>query len=102
MSVYITEDDKFHKEVTKEKTKSYILGDSDKKWIQLPKQLGGKRVDVIEKIKNTMCKCGKHITDIYILDSKYSTMNCKTMGQWMWVETPNEEFRQMLREYGTK
>lgn len=76
-----------------------FVGDKyKKKWIQLPKQLGGKRCNVLDNCK-TKCDCGTHFTTLYILEGKYMTMNCKKANGWAWMLKPtNKSVSQIIKE----
>ena len=66
-------------------------------WIQLPFELGGKKVAVIEKFKAKVCPCGEHPTTVTILEGNYMLVECSTKG-WTWFPKPPnlEQFKQIL------
>ena len=86
MDTFETVDDIIHTEKSGNLNRMIVDKDTDKKWIQLPKQLGGHKKKVLEK-KEIKCICEKHNTRVYILEGEYSTMNCTTIQQWAWVKT---------------
>ena len=65
--------------------KYIIIGKLKKEWIRTPKELGSKKLKVIDEFE-TICSCGKHNTTLYILDGDYFTVNC-TKG-WAWYRQP--------------
>lgn len=96
-----TSDDYIYSLDNKNGTHSVVIGDNIKKdWIKLPKELGGKKQKITETIKS-YCTCGKHITNIYILEGKYTTMYCNTVKQWAFVESPDEQLKKALRKMQT-
>jgi hypothetical protein len=102
MHTFESSNDKIHKGKSADVKNTMIVGETKKVWIKLPKELGGKKANVKETIKSVPCKCGKHTTDVYLLDSIYSTMYCDTVGQWAWIKASGESFAQQLREMATK
>jgi hypothetical protein len=81
------------KEVTIDKDNIYktddnitIIGKLKKEWIKTPKQLGSKKLKVIDEF-TTQCNCGKHFTTLYILEKDYFTMHCESKG-WAWLKQP--------------
>ena len=69
------------KEVTIDKDNIYktddnitIIGKLKKEWIKTSKQLGSKKLKVIDEF-TTQCNCGKHFTTLYILEKDYFTMH---------------------------
>jgi len=81
-----TSNDFIHTSVNKNMV---LIGDKIKKsWILLPKELGNKKVNVIETI-DIKCLCESHLSTLYILDSKYSTFYCPNHG-WAWIEQPRD------------
>jgi hypothetical protein len=63
-----------------------IVGKFKKDWIRTPKQLGYEKLKVIDEFE-TLCNCGKHRTDLYILEKKYFTLYCQSKG-WAWLAQP--------------
>ncbi len=76
-----------------------FVGDKyKKKWIQLPKELGNTRCNVLADCK-TKCDCGTHLTTLYILEGKYMTMQCKKVNSFMWMLKPeNKTVAQIVKE----
>jgi len=87
IEVMETSDDFVHKS---KDSKMLFIGEKIKKsWIQLPPQLGSKRVNVIDTIEIT-CPCKSHLTNLYILDSQYATFNCPVVAKgWAWIRKPS-------------
>lgn len=68
--------------------KLILLGETLKKsWILLPKEIGGFKSNVIESIVVT-CICETHLSNLYVLDAPYSTLNCPRQNGWCWINTP--------------
>ena len=44
------------------------LPDTPTPWVKLPKQLGGRKVNVLDEFISKTCKCGDHSSRILILD----------------------------------
>jgi hypothetical protein len=87
IQVMETHDDFVHK--SKDKKMLFIGEKINKSWIQLPAQLGSKRANVTDTIEIT-CPCKKHLTNLYILDSQYSTFNCPVIAKgWAWINKPD-------------
>ena len=65
-------------------------------WIKLPKQLGGRRVNILDSFVARSCKCGKHPANVMILDCDYMIVEC-TNG-YMWMNKPNdiEQFKKTM------
>lgn len=83
-----TSDDFIHKSAKGDLL--YIVDKFKKKWIQLPKQLGNTRCNVLADCK-TKCDCGTHFTTLYILEGKYMTMQCQKVNGWAWILKPNNK-----------
>lgn len=67
-----------------------IIGKNIKKeWIRTPPQLGSVKLKVNDEFQ-TMCKCGDHITTLYILEKDYFTMYCDSKG-WTWLSQPSDK-----------
>ena len=71
-----------------------IIGKFSKEWIKTPKQLGSRKLKVVDEFE-TMCNCGKHTTTLYILEKDYFTIYCDTNG-WAWLKQPKD--RNMIYE----
>ncbi|AYV83309.1 MAG: hypothetical protein Hyperionvirus5_115 [Hyperionvirus sp.] len=95
---FSSENDKLH---VSEDTNTIIYGPTKKKWIRLPKELGGIKANVIDSYQ-TICQCGKHVTTVYILKAKFSTMFCDTKGQWAWLMNPNEQSLKTIKASSQK
>ena len=93
--VFSTVNDQIH--ISKDK--KTIIGSKQlkKSWIQLPKQLGGVRSNVLDQFVS-LCQCGKHTTTVYILNCKFVTMYCNTAGQWAWILKPSDSEINQLKE----
>ncbi len=65
-----------------------IVGDVKKNWIKTPKELGAKKLKVVDQF-NTICRCGEHMATLYVLESTYMTICCKTQG-WAWLKRPDD------------
>ena len=98
MESFISENDKVH---TSTDNKTIIVGETKKKWMMLPPELGSKKCNVIDQFF-TGCQCGKHTTTIYILEGKYCTMYCNSAGGWAWVEKPVDAEIKKLKEIGIR
>ena len=57
--------------------------DIDMKWIQMPDNLGGKRVNVTEK-RRALCSYEKHSTMAYFLENGYICAYCEIEKGFMW------------------
>lgn len=80
--------------VYKTKDNLTIIGNLKKEWIKTPPQLGSKKLKVDDEFQ-TMCKCGKHLTTLYILEKDYFTLHCESKG-WAWLKQPAD--KKMLYE----
>jgi hypothetical protein len=91
-----TSDDLIHKS---QDGKLMYVGDKyKKKWIQLPKELGGKKCNVLATC-NTKCDCEKHFTTLYVLEGKYMTMQCTKANGFLWMYKPeNKTVSQIVKE----
>ena len=74
--------------IHKSKNGEILIGDIKKEWIKTPKELGNQKLKVVEQFLTT-CMCGEHTATLYVLESTYMTINCKSKG-WMWLKKPND------------
>ena len=74
--------------VCKTDDNTIIIGKLKKEWIKTPKQLGSKKLKVTDEF-TTLCKCGNHLTTLYILEKDYFTMHCESKG-WAWLKQPTD------------
>lgn len=65
-----------------------IIGKFKKALLRTPKELGSKKLNVIDEFE-TLCSCEKHKTTLYILEKDYFTVNC-TKG-WAWYRQPENK-----------
>lgn len=65
-------------------------------WLKLPKELGGKRVNIQEIFTAKVCKCGKHPAKVFVLERDYIAVEC--INQYMWIRKPNdiEAFKKIM------
>ena len=59
-------------------------------WVKLPKELGGKKVNVLDDFRSSSCKCGKHSARILILDRNYVCVECSKTKGFYWLKTPKD------------
>ncbi len=65
-------------------------------WMKLPKELGGRKVNVKEVFTAKVCKCGKHPAKIYILNCDFMVVECKSGYMWMNAPLNVEEFKNQM------
>lgn len=64
----------------------------------LPKELGGKRANILETIEGRGCRCGgRHDSKVHVLEGDYMVAECKDKG-WMWMRKPQDlaSFREQV------
>lgn len=74
--------------VFKSKDGKTLAVNAEPTWLKLPKELGGKKVQVEEIFTAKVCKCGKHPAKVFILESDYIAVEC--INQYMWIRRPND------------
>ena len=75
------------------------LPDTRTPWVKLPKELGGKKVNVIDEFIAKSCKCCNHQSRILILDCDYMCIECSLNLGFMWFKKPTdiESFKLKLK-----
>ncbi len=83
--------------IYKSKEGVYLNMNMDPTWINLPNELGGKRVNVQDIFVAKVCKCGQHPAKVFILEGNYLVVECPING-WTWCQKPHniEEFKRGL------
>lgn len=66
------------------------LPETPTNWVRLPKQLGGRKVNVVDEFIATSCKCGNHPSKILILDCDYMCVECSKNPGFMWMNKPTD------------
>lgn len=56
----------------------------DMKWIMLPKELGGKKTNVLKR-NYKLCSCKKHNTMAYTLENDIVCYHCKEMNGFVFA-----------------
>lgn len=75
------------------------LPDVPTNWVKLPKQLGGRKVNVCEEFISKNCKCGNHPSRVLILDCDYMCIECSKNLGFMWFKKPAdiEQFKRHMK-----
>src|SRR5579883_1946958 len=76
--------------------RSIMVDDNvDMKWVQLPDEFGGHRVNVVDK-KRLICSCKRHTTTAYFLENGFTFVYCLTEDGIIWFNKKTDGEKQMV------
>ena len=90
-------------------TRPYDNGDNivmveegvDMKWVQMPDEFGGKKVNVVDK-RRLICSCRRHRAMAYFLENDFVCLYCEIENGIVWFQKKTESEQEKDNEYNKK